>query len=211
MSSFLLTDNISVAASMLRQGKIVAIPTESSYGLAVDAKDEEALRRVYQLKQRPDDKPLLVLVDSVESLKSSQLITGIPGQFKILMERFWPGALTLVFPAHPSVSPILTGGTATIAIRYSSHPIATEIARVFGGAITATSANISGMSPCNSASELIDMFAGGVDCIVGEKEIEMVPGLPSTLVGLKAGEIVILRDGQIPAEEIFSCLGGEEK
>ncbi len=198
--SFFPSDNFNqrqllAAASILRRGGVVAFPTESSYGLAVDIGHDAALHRLYRLKCRAADKAFPVLIGSRADL--DRLVAYIPLQYQALIETFWPGALTLVFPSRPELSPVLTCGAATIAIRHSSHPVACGLA-ASAGPITATSANRAGESPCTTAKEVIATFGDTVDMVIDGGRADAAP---STIVRLANGqkELEVLREGQLPA------------
>jgi len=133
------------AVALLKKGGLVAFPTESWYGLAADPFNERALDRLYAVKKRAADKPILVLVEDIGQLR--QLTREIPSPYPALMETFWPGPLSLVFPASSRVPQRLTAGTGTVAVRCSSNPIAARLVARFGSPITATSANISATRP----------------------------------------------------------------
>lgn len=182
------------AAEVLRQGGIVALPTESSYGLAVDIHNEDALHRLYQLKRRPADKPLLVLVNGRDDL--ADLVREIPPEYEQLMAKFWPGPLTLIFPAHPLVNTIITGGTGTIGIRHSPHQLAAGLVNIFGSPITATSANRSGELPCTDAGQVKTALGAGVDMVI---DGGVAAGKPSTIVSITQHKLKVLREGQLPA------------
>ena len=191
-------DCSSVAAAVITSGGIAAIPTETSYGLAVDPFNIKSLERLFEVKRRPVSKPILVLIDGTERL--SQLVREVPEQFGPLMKRFWPGPLTLIFPAKPDLPKLLTAGTGTIGVRISSHQVAAEICRQAGGIITATSANISGEQPAWSAEELIEDFPGSLELIVDGGRLEQVP--PSTIIKIEHDEVVIVRPGHISLGDI---------
>jgi len=181
------------AVAHLRSGKIVAFPTESYYGLAVDPDNPSAVRRLYGAKCRGQDKPLLLLVERIAQLDN--IVEKIPPEYLPLMEKYWPGPLTLVFPAKPGISQLITGNTGTIGIRISPHPIARELVHKMGRAITATSANISGRPPARSAREVAEMFGNGVDYIVDGGSADA--GSCSTVLGLENGRLVIIRPGLV--------------
>jgi L-threonylcarbamoyladenylate synthase len=186
-------DDLQKAVVCLQGGGIVAIPTETSYGLAVDPFNERALQSLFRLKRRELNKPILVLVNNVSKL--DVIVSAIPVGYKFLMNRFWPGPLTLIFPGRKVLSPLLTGGTGTVGVRISSHPIATKLCDLWGGPITATSANISGSSPANSAEEIHMIFGTSIDCIVdGGKS---PGGVCSTIVGIQNKGLKLIREGRI--------------
>lgn len=186
-----------LAVEHLQQGQVVAFPTETYYGLAVDPTNESAVTALFNLKKRPVDKPLLLLVQETSQL--SGLISSVPPELKPLMSKYWPGALTLIFPAHPSVNNIITAGTGTVGIRISPHPVAEKLVKRFGGAITATSANISGMSPAKTAQEVIDMFGDDIDYVLDGGGTSA--GLCSTIIGVKKSQLQVIRTGVI---DVFS-------
>ncbi len=127
------------AARVLLSGGVVAVPTESFYGLAVHALNEKAIERLFAVKGRQEDKPLLILIASREPLDS--YVTEVSNRTRRLIERFWPGGLTLVFHAKPILPDRLTAGTGKIGVRVSSHPVPREFAKAVGAPITGTSAN----------------------------------------------------------------------
>lgn len=188
-----LTTSVDSAVSSIRQGRIVAFPTETYYGLAVDPFNSAAVDRLYCLKNRPVDKPLLVLIDEISQLDT--IVTCIPSQFNNLIERYWPGPLTLVFPAMPSLHSNITAGTDSVGVRISPHPLAAEFVRKVRHPITATSANLSGLPPACNAEQVFEMFGDEIDLVLDGGTT--AAGLPSTVVGLEGGKLVTLRKGQI--------------
>lgn len=186
------------AVAVLRHGGIVAFPTETYYGLAVDPFNTAALSRLFAVKKRETRKPILTLVNSREQL--SQLVRVIPLPFQTLMDRFWPGPLTLVFEGGPGLPPLLTGHTNTVGIRQSSHPVALRLSLFFGGAITATSANISGYAPAVIADDIARNFGTGIDMVIDGGKTP--GGAGSTLVGIDKGQLQLIRKGVIPFAEI---------
>lgn len=189
----LLGQSLDRAVTCIREGGIVAFPTETYYGLAVDPDSLSAVTKLFRLKKRQADKPLLLLVESLEQL---QLIAEyIPSEFVPLMEKYWPGPLTLVFRARNEICRKLTGDTGTVGVRISSHPIAGELVRRMGKPITATSANISGHLPASTVAEIIKMFGDSLSYIVDGGQTPA--GLCSTVLGLHGGKCTVLRQGQI--------------
>jgi L-threonylcarbamoyladenylate synthase len=189
--------SIDLAVEHLQQGRIVAFPTETYYGLGVDPRNDSAVEALFNLKKRPIDKPLLLLVKDTSQLSS--LISSIPPEFKVLMNTYWPGPLTLIFPAHASINSKITAGTGTVGIRISPHKVAEHIVSKFGGAITATSANISGMPPASTALEVVKMFGDGIDYVFDGGGT--TAGLCSTIIGVKESQLQVIRPGAI---DIFS-------
>lgn len=195
---------IEQAAAVIRRGGIVAFPTETYYGLAVDPFNREAVSRLFALKRRAPDKPILCLVPDREHLAG--LVRAVPPSFVPLMDAFWPGPLTLVFTAGQEVPVILTGYSGTVGVRVSSHPLAAALARAYGGAISATSANFSGQPAAVSAAEVSAQLGPDVDLILDGGDTPGGPG--STLVGQAADDrLVLLRAGVISRSQLRLVLG----
>jgi len=185
--------SLAEAVAVLNRGGVVAFPTETYYGLAVDPYNETALRRLYQLKRRESEKAILVLIENPDKIHS--VAAYVPDEYIPLMARYWPGALTLIFPAKRSLSAILTGHTGTVGVRVSPHPLARALVQTFGKPVTATSANLSGQTPACSARDVKNIFGERVDYIIdGGKTIA---GRCSTLVGIRNMKLTILREGQV--------------
>ncbi|WP_457574617.1 L-threonylcarbamoyladenylate synthase [Desulfolithobacter sp.] len=194
------TEQVEQAVSVLRRGGVVAFPTETYYGLAVDPFNDRALERLFSLKKRAVGKPVLVLVR--EPGDTTSLVASVPAVYEQLISLFWPGPLTLIFPARPSLSHWLTGGTGTIGIRQSPHPVALALVTAFGGPITATSANISGLPPASSADMVRAGFGAQPDFFILDGG-RTTGRLGSTLVGLDhEGQLWCLREGTLPLETI---------
>jgi L-threonylcarbamoyladenylate synthase len=155
---------LDAAAAVLEAGGTVAFPTESFYGLGADALDPEAVARVFRIKGRAESRPLLVLVDSVE--RALSLVAGAGTEVRALMARHWPGPLTLVLPAGPTVPPAITAGTGTVGVRVPGHPVTLALLRAAGRALTGTSANRSGEPPPSCADEVARQLPGLVDVIL---------------------------------------------
>ena len=184
---------LETAARVLRARGLVAFPTETFYGLGADALDEAAVARVFQAKGRPADKPLLVLVDSLEMV--DWVARDIPAEARRLMARHWPGALTLVLKAHGALPPALTAGTGTIGVRLSAHPVARALVSTLGRPITAPSANSHGHASPRTAAEVIAGLGDRVDLVL---DGGTTPGGPaSTLLDLTRTPPVVLRAGAI--------------
>lgn len=193
---------ITTAVALLRAGKLVAIPTETVYGLGADASNEEAVRRIFKAKNRPYDHPLIVHIASETQL--SDWARDIPPAAKQLAAAFWPGPLTLILKKQPHVLDIVTGGQETIGLRIPSHPIANAVLRAFGGGVAAPSANqFTHISPTTAEAvreelgDQVDLILDGGDCAVG---------LESTIVDLSRDQPVILRPGMISAQMLSDVL-----
>jgi L-threonylcarbamoyladenylate synthase len=192
---------INRAADSLLSGGLVAYPTESFYGLAVDATNEEAIERLFLVKKRRPGRPVLILIPSIESL--AQYAARIPSIADQLIEAFWPGGLTLVFEAGTMVSPLLTGGTGKIGIRLSSHPVATALTRAIGVPISGTSANISGEPACRNAQEVLSCLGEMVNLILDGGETTGKVG--STVLDVTVHPPRILREGMVAKEQLEAC------
>ncbi len=201
------------AAATLEAGGVVAFPTETSYGLGALADHEAALNRIYEIKKRPADKPLLVIISAIKQL--SGLASEIPPVSEILMEKFWPGPLTILFPAVPGLPWPLHCGTGKVGVRISDNPWALELCKATGRPVTATSANLSGHPPAVSAREVQEQLSNPAPDFVLDGG-SLLEGTCSTIVSVdavtghaptgKAG-IRIVREGVIPSAEIFKAVG----
>jgi len=187
------SDSLLQAATIIRAGGVVAIPTETYYGLAVNPFNEQALERLFKIKQRPSKKPVLVLIENENRL--NDLISEFPISYQKLCNTYWPGPLTLIFPALPHLNPLLTGGTSTIAIRISSSQTATELCRTVDLPITATSANISGKTPASTAAEVMDCLSSEIDMVIDGGRLEAKGS--STIIAEINGKLHIKRQGII--------------
>lgn len=195
------------AIATLRRGGIIAYPTETFYGLGAGFYMPESLARLYELKRRPAEKAMPVIVGDVRLLSevvSQKWLDAIPPHAGSLMDRFWPGPLTLLLPAKEGLSEFLTAGSGMIAVRIPGESFALDLARKAGFPITATSANLSGMPPAVNAREVVQYFADLIDLLVDGGETP--GGLPSTIVDAARAPVVIMRDGAIGKKEIEDCL-----
>jgi L-threonylcarbamoyladenylate synthase len=192
-----LEEGIQKGKDTILSGGLVAFPTESFYGLAVNSLDEKAIKRLFQAKKRKSDQPILLLIPSIESL--DQYVRNIPEVAHKLIERYWPGGLTLIFKAAPNVSPLLTAGTGKIGVRLSSHPVAAALVRSVGIPVTGTSANISGQPPCSMSNQVLESLGQSVDLILDGGSTEGKAG--STLLDVTVDPPLILRQGMIEISE----------
>ena len=185
---------------LLGQGGLLALPTESFYGLAVDPFNEDALAKLWQLKGRSEGKPILLLIGARSQLEP--FVQRVPQAATALMNAFWPGPLTIVFPAAVGLSNMVTAGTGSVGIRQSTwQPLAELLRRV--GPVTGTSANREGLSPCCTAEEVQRSLGDAVDLIV---DAGPTPGgRPSTVIDVQ-GPIRIVREGVITREIIVRQL-----
>lgn len=190
------------AARILREGGIVAYPTETFYGLGADAENVKAIERIYTIKGREDKKPISILIGSKEDITKYAL--HITERGEKLMNRFWPGALTLVFEASRNVPEILTAGTGKIGIRLSSHAISTHLVQNIPESLTATSANVSGKKECSSAREVMEGLGNAIDAVIDGGTTP--GGLGSTILDVTEDPPRILREGIIPISLINEIL-----
>jgi L-threonylcarbamoyladenylate synthase len=189
---------IAMTCDALAQGAIISYPTESFYGLGASAYDESAVEKIFMIKGREEGKPLPVIIPDLKTL--SELTADIPGIARVLIEKFWPGGLTLVFRSSPQVSLRITGGTQKIGVRISSHPIAQAIVSTLKIPIVATSANLSGENTCSTAQEVYNILGDKIDIIIDGGKTEGV--LPSTVLDLTQTPPLIVREGIISGEKI---------
>ncbi|MHB1891342.1 MAG: L-threonylcarbamoyladenylate synthase [Acidimicrobiales bacterium] len=195
--------SISLAVRLLRAGRLVALPTETVYGLAADASNPDAVSRVFAAKGRPADHPLIVHLSSASSLAS--WARRIPYQASHLAEAFWPGPLTMVLERHRSVLDAVTGGQDTVALRVPAHPVAQRLLRAFGGGLAAPSANRFGRVSPTTASDVRAELGGTVDLVLDGGPCEV--GVESTIVAFDGEDVAILRPGGVSSEAIARVLG----
>ncbi len=192
---------IRAVARVLADGGLVVYPTETLYALGVDAQNPAALQRLVEVKVRELGKPIAVLISDTAMLRD--LAAEIPPDAETLMRRFWPGPLTLVLRARPSVSSVLTGGGAGIGVRLSSHPIAMSLVRALGRPATAPSANPAGMRAPTTIDEARAYFGARVDAYVDGGRL---PGEPaSTVVDVRA-KLKVIREGAVAAADLRASL-----
>ena len=197
---------IRTAVNVLESGGVAAIPTDTLYGLAACAFDESAVMKVYELKGRPDGMALPLLLSGASD--AGRCAVGVSDRAMALMERFWPGALTLVLRKTDDVPDIVTAGMETVALRVPDHPVPREIARLLGAPITGTSANLSGRPGLTNAAGVRMEFGDTVDFVLDGGEAE--GGVASTIVDMTEDEVRVLREGAISREEILNALGDSE-
>lgn len=186
------------SSRVLLSGGVVAFPTESFYGLAVDITNDRAIEKLFSLKQRDRNNPILILLPEKEALK--RYVADIPEQAVKLIDAFWPGGLTLVLNASSLISPLLTSDTGKIGVRLSSHPVATGLARSIGRPVTGTSSNISGRPPCIKADEVYDSFGDSIDLIIDDGPT--AGGKGSTILDVTVDPCVVIREGMVSRIEL---------
>ena len=196
-------EDIQQAAEIIKEGGLVAFPTETAYGLGADALNPEAVGKVYAAKGRPSDNPMIVHISSKNDL--SHLTFEITDDIRKLMDAFWPGPLTMVVPAAPVVPRVTTGGLDTVAVRMPSDPVAAALITSSETPIAAPSANLSGRPSPTSARHVIDDLDGRIDAIIQGGDCQV--GIESTVVDMTGAVPAVLRPGIITAERLSQALG----
>ena len=193
---------IAESLTILKNRGIIAYPTESFYALGVMATDEKAVKRLYELKKRPAEKPLPLIVGDIDALES--ITSEISSTAKELMKRFWPGPLTLLFEARENIPVLLTGGTGKVAVRIPGKSAALDLARALKLPVTATSANLSGKPPAEDPDAVISYFGEKIDLVVDAGKSP--GGRPSTIVDVTVTPPEILREGSVSLKFIENQL-----
>ncbi|MHA4819198.1 L-threonylcarbamoyladenylate synthase [Streptomyces aculeolatus] len=197
------TTGIDMAAGVLRAGGLVALPTETVYGLGANAEDPAAVSRIFQVKGRPPAHPLIVHIGDAEPL--DDWAEDVPATARLLAERFWPGPLTLVLRRGRRVPLVATGGLETVAVRVPDHPVALALLSAFGGGITAPSANRFGSVSPTTADDVRAELGDAVDFVLDGGPCEV--GVESTIVDATGEVPAILRPGGVTREDLEAVLG----
>lgn len=198
-------ESIALAAKLLTQGELVALPTETVYGIAADARNGEAVHKIFEAKGRPQDNPLIVHICGMDMLDG--IVSEVPERTKKLAAAFWPGPLTMVMPRGPEVSEVTCAGLDTVGVRMPSHPVVQAVIKASGVAFAAPSANLSGKpSPTNAQDTLADMD-GRLPLILDGGESAV--GVESTVVSVTGEHPMLLRPGYITKEQMEAVLGEE--
>ena len=198
-----LEDQLVPAVSAIQSGGVVAFPTDTFYGLAVDPRSGAAVRKIFELKGRSDTRAIPLIAESITQ------VTECVGTLTPLAERlalqYWPGPLTLIILASAELNAELTAGTGRVAVRVPDHAVARTIARLVGCAVTSTSANASGLPPPSTADEVAATLGDSIDVLV---DAGAAPGgLPSTIVDVTAAAPVLVRPGAVHWERVLKFLG----
>jgi len=202
----IISDAISKAAALLREGNIVAIPTETVYGLAGNIYNEQAIRKIFEIKQRPLFNPLIVHLHSIDQV--AELAIDFPDKARQLAETFWPGPLTLLLKKKDSVPDLITAGKDTVAVRIPNHPVTLQLLQQLPFPLAAPSANpFNRISPTKS-SHVESYFKDKIPMVLEGGECRK--GLESTIIGFDNDKAVIYRFGSIPLEEIEKVIGKVE-
>jgi L-threonylcarbamoyladenylate synthase len=193
---------IEQAALILKEGRLVAFPTETVYGLGADARNPEALKKIFAAKERPVDHPLIVHLSHINQL--SEWAIDISDSALLLAKAFWPGPLTLILKKAPEVSDIVTGGQDSIGVRIPNHPVALELLQAFNGGLAAPSANRFGRISPTTAAAVYEELGDNVDLILDGGPCAV--GLESTIVDMRDDHPKILRPGMITEKQIAAVL-----
>lgn len=186
------------AANIIKSGGLVAFPTETVYGLGANGLDEDAVKKIYIAKERPQDNPLILHVSSMDEV--SRLVDKIPEEARLCMDKFWPGPLTIILNRSKLVPDIITAGLDSVAIRMPNNPIALKLIEVANTPIAAPSANTSGSPSPTKANHVIEDLNGKIDMIIDGGSAEV--GLESTILDLTGDTPSILRPGGITLEQL---------
>lgn len=198
-------DVIAAAVAELNADHVVAYPTETLYGLAVDVTSDRAVKHLYDLKRRDYGLPVAILVADMAMLQD--YVTSISEPTRNLIKQFWPGPLTILFKAGDKIAKGLMTNTGKIGIRISSHPVATALVRTFGKPITTTSANLSGYPPSLQVKHVQKYFSDKIDCIIDGGECQ--PSQGSTVVDVEDETMAIIREGAIQSDCVIRAFQGK--
>lgn len=198
-----LNEDFQKAINFLKKGELVAIPTETVYGLAADARNPEAVRKIYIAKNRPENHPLILHIDSAKKLIEWSI--NIPKEVEILAQNFWPGPLTLLLKKHPHVSDVITGGRDTIAVRIPNNQLVIRIMRSLNTGLVAPSANIHTKLSPTSAQHVMNMMKGRIAAVLDDGQCKV--GIESTILDLTKNTPTILRKGPISQIMIENVIG----
>jgi L-threonylcarbamoyladenylate synthase len=190
------------AITLLKQGELIGLPTETVYGLAGDAKNEIAIKKIFNAKGRPSDHPLIVHIGTFAEI--DEWAQDISSAAKTLMQTFWPGPLTLILKKQPQVSMLLTGGQESIGLRMPNHPMALEVLRAFGSALAAPSANQFGHISPTRPEDVIEELDDHVALVLPGGQTDI--GIESIIVDARTSPFTILRQGAITQEMLEQAL-----
>lgn len=201
----MLLDNvagIARAGAVLRGGGLLALPTETVYGLAADARNGRAVARIFEAKGRPAFNPLIV---HVLSLEDAEALVEVGDTARALAEAFWPGPMTLVLPSKGGVADLVSGGLPTLAVRVPAHPLARAVLAAFGGPVAAPSANVSGQISPTRALHVLEGLGDAVDAVLDGGACGV--GLESTILTPSDLAVRLLREGGVPREAVEALVG----
>lgn len=191
-------ENILYCAELLKNGDIVGMPTETVYGLAANAFDEEAVKKIFEAKKRPADNPLIVHIADLDMIK--ELAVNIPDTAIAVCEKFWPGPITIVLPKSDKIPSITSGGMNTVGIRFPLNKVARELIKSCGLPLAAPSANLSGSPSPTTAEHVFDDLNGSIPAILDDGNCTV--GVESTVISFEDDIIRLLRPGKISVEDL---------
>jgi L-threonylcarbamoyladenylate synthase len=197
--------NIRKAADLLNQGQLVAIPTETVYGLAANGLNEEAISKIFKVKKRPLSNPLILHFKDVDSI--TQYVTNIPAEAKKIADAFWPGPLTLLLDKTAKIPNSINSGKQKIAVRIPNHPDTLQLLRLLDFPLAAPSANLYGRVSPTKAAHVSKQLAGSIPYILDGGMSSK--GIESTILGFENGKTILYRFGAITTEEIEHCIGNK--
>ncbi len=198
MISLIIEESLQKAVTLIQQGEVIALPTDTVYGVACDSLNPDAIARLYEVKGRPPQKALPLLL--ADEAQVNEVAQNVPPLAQVFMARFFPGALTIVLPAQLHLPQILLAGGNTVAVRVPDHPVVREIARRLGRPLAVSSANLSGQPDCRTAQEVATQ--------IGQRVPQILDGgttantLPSTVLDLTVSPPRLLREGPITLEQL---------
>lgn len=201
----LTADDIEKAAEIIKNGGLVAMPTETVYGLAADALNGKAVAKIFKAKGRPMDNPLIVHIADIEDIY--KLVSDFPEKAQILAEKFWPGALTIILPKSNIIPDEVSAGLSTVAVRFPSNPVAHQLIKK-SAPLAAPSANLSGSPSPTNAKHVADDMNGRIDAIIDGGECDV--GVESTVITLATNPPRLLRPGGITLEQLREAIGEVE-
>lgn len=201
----LFEENTKIAGEILKNGGLVAIPTETVYGLGANALDEKAVKNIFKAKGRPSDNPLIVHVADIKTVE--KIVLNIPDKAKKLMEAFWPGPLSIIMKKSALIPDVVSAGLDTVAVRMPEHPIALKIIKESGVPVAAPSANTSGRPSPTEAKHVFFDMEGKIDAVADGGKCRV--GIESTVIDMTSDVPVILRPGEITASMIKKVIGGQ--
>ena len=205
MITFVTKDDTQKSADIIKKGGLVAVPTETVYGLSANGLDEKAVRDIYEVKGRPECKPISLLVSGMA--QAEMFCRDIPEDAYALAEKLWPGPLTMIFKRKENVPDIVTAGGDTVGVRCPDHKATLDIIEKAGVPLATPSANISGMKSPKTAEDVLSYFDGKIPCVFDGGECEI--GTESTVLDMTSKPYKILRQGNAPSELISRILGKE--
>ncbi len=205
METIIIKNESGIAPEIIKNGGLVAVPTETVYGLAASGLDSDAVAKIYEVKNRPEVKPISLLVSGMEDVE--KFCRDIPREAYTMAEKFWPGPLTMILWRKPTVPDIVTSGGETVGVRCPDHEVTLDIIRKAGVPLAAPSANLSGCPSPKNIEQVLEYFDGKIECAVDGGQCSV--GIESTIVDMTQATPRILRMGGLSRESILVEAGIE--